>query len=318
LDSSSGSVAGGAALQSPAEEQLTWLRSVLCTSPQTPTDHCTRGEREQALVVSEDPTYSYASQFGNATASDGTQLETLLLAYHANLVVSGRLGWNGRYWATAPGVHEPCPGGDYMTDAQAPRAGVQSCQQLGAADPASAALSRSLGGLGAPAAPDPTQTATQAAGVNATGVLPFVVAASAGGRFGPDGQASGSAAQGFWHGYTVVRLDASGDPRATIVEQRPVFDWVSIRGQTHVLRPGQHVTLHGFGREPVGTDAPISYDDIDGPAITHRYDLVQADPQRPWLPRSHCRHDRPPVGRRARRPRCPRARLCDRGPLRWG
>src|SRR5207249_3687544 len=29
----------------------------------------------------------------------------------------------------------------------------------------------------------------------------------------------------------------------------------------------------------------LRYDDIASPAITHRYDLLEADPQRPWLPK---------------------------------
>ena len=90
-----------------------------------------------------------------------------------------------------------------------------------------------------------------------------MVASSAGGKFGPDGQGGGTADQGYWHGYTIVRLDKSGDPRCTIVEQRPVFDWVGIRAPEHTLRPGQHMTLHGYGREPVGLDQPIQYDDIN-------------------------------------------------------
>src|SRR6202022_4409617 len=65
---------------------------------------------------------------------------------------------------------------------------------------------------------------------------------------------------------------------------RPVFDWVGMRAVEHTLQPGQTLPLKGFGREPVGTDAPIQYDDITGPAITHRYDLVKADPARPYLP----------------------------------
>jgi hypothetical protein len=85
----------------------------------------------------------------------------------------------------------------------------------------------------------------------------------------------------------VVRLSSDGS-FAPIVEQRPVFDWVGVRAVEHTLGARQHVTLKGFGREPVGFDVPIRYDDIDSPAITHRYDLVQADPQRPYLPRSDC------------------------------
>jgi hypothetical protein len=118
-------------------------------------------------------------------------------------------------------------------------------------------------------------------GVN---LLPTVVASSAGGKLADPG---GSAADGYWHGYTVVRLSSDGK-FAPIVEQRPVFDWIGIQAQEHTLGAGQHVTLRGYGREPVGMDVPIRYDDINSHAITHRYDLVQADPQRPYLPRTDC------------------------------
>jgi hypothetical protein len=116
-------------------------------------------------------------------------------------------------------------------------------------------------------------------------VLPFVVASSAGGTFGPDGKASGPASAGYWHGYSVVRLDPQGAGTGVIVEQRPLLDWIAIQGATHQLGPGQTLALHGYGREPVGLDQPIRYDAIDSPAITHRYDLVEADPAKPWLPK---------------------------------
>ena len=51
--------------------------------------------------------------------------------------------------------------------------------------------------------PDPTGTLNDA---GATGRLPFVVAASAGGKFGPQGSDDGSASDGYWRGYTLVRI----------------------------------------------------------------------------------------------------------------
>jgi hypothetical protein len=45
------------------------------------------------------------------------------------------------------------------------------------------------------------------------------------------------------------------------------------------------MTLHGVGREPVGVDQPIRYDDVNSPAITHRYDLYEADPKHPDRPK---------------------------------
>jgi hypothetical protein len=132
--------------------------------------------------------------------------------------------------------------------------------------------------------------ASPPAPVNGQSPIPFVVASSAGGKFAPDAQGD-SASNGYWHGYTVVRLSPDGDPAKTIVEQRPILDWLLIQGKSHVLRPGQSVHLDGVGREPVATDAPIKYDDISTPAVTHRYDLIYADPDKPWLPKGGERAD---------------------------
>src|SRR5207249_1867364 len=40
----------------------------------------------------------------------------------------------------------------------------------------------------------------------------------------------------------------------------------------------------GVGREPLSLDEPAQIDRIDSPAITHRFDLLAADPARPYLP----------------------------------
>jgi hypothetical protein len=61
---------------------------------------------------------------------------------------------------------------------------------------------------------------------------------------------------------------------------------VSISAIERTLQPGQHVILHGVGREPLSVNEPAQVDPINSPAITHRYDLVQADPTRPWLPKT--------------------------------
>src|SRR3712207_6448358 len=114
---------------------------------------------------------------------------------------------------------------------------------------------------------------------NVTGLLDFIVGSGAGGRLADE---RGAARNGYWHGYTLVRLHPSGDPQRTIVEQRPVFDWVGMTARKRRVGPNGTVTLEGYGREPVGSDQPIRYDRIDGPGITHRYDLVRADAQSPW------------------------------------
>jgi hypothetical protein len=273
LDTSLRSLAASDGDQSPSEEQLKWLRDVL-----------QRPDGERAVVVSNTPTYSYAPGNGNETASDGSALEAVLMQAKVDMVVSGRVGWNGLYWAHAPGVHEPCPGSAYQDQ---PSTSVPTCQsggQGGAPNPDTATeqLGSAMKGAGLDAPPAPSSSDVfSAAGVN---LLPTVVASSAGGQLADP---SGTAKDGYWHGYSVVRLSSDGS-FAPIIEQRPVFDWVGISAIEHTLGARQHVTLKGYGREPVGMDVPVRYDDIDSPAITHRYDLVQANPQRPYLPRTDC------------------------------
>jgi hypothetical protein len=275
VDTSMRSLAASDGGQNPSEEQLKWLREVL-----------QRPDGERAVVVSNTPTYSYASGSGsgsgNDTAMDGSALEAVLMQAKVDMVVSGRLGWNGLYWAHAPGVHEPCPGSGYQ---EQPSASVPTCQSGGQGGPpspdaAAAQLGSAMQGAGLDAPPPPSST-LNSVGVN---LLPTVVASSAGGALADP---SGAPKDGYWHGYSVVRLSSDGS-FAPIVEQRPVFDWIGITAVEHTLGARQRVTLKGFGREPAGMDVPLRYDDINGPAITHRYDLVQADAQRPYLPRTDC------------------------------
>ena len=267
---------------------------------------CTRRHGQQAIVVANTPTYSYGPGGLDETATDATTFESTLMRYRASVVVSGRLGWMGRYWATAPGVHEPCPGADYVPDNQVPTSGARACGQSAEGTPidpaqatgAAGSLSQALGSLGAPPPPgDPTGQTGALPGGDGGSLLPFVVSASAGGDFNTHAEQQGAtpASGGFWRGYSIVRLSADGDPRKTIVEQRPVFDWISIRGIEHTLRPGQKMTLRGEGREPFGVNAPIRYVQIDSPAITHRYDLVMADPEKPYLPPEDANGDYIPV-----------------------
>jgi hypothetical protein len=274
VDTSRKSLAAGEGTQNPAESQTKWLSDVLASTP----------GGAQKVVVSNTPTYSYGPGNGTDTETDGAALEATMLTNRVNAVVSGRLGWNGLYYATAPGVHGPCPGESYPT--RVPPAGANPCNQGSAqTDAVQAQVAGALEGSAVAASP---QASCGGSGENTSGVLPVAVAGSAGGKFGPDGTANGGASDGFWHGYTIVRLDQSGDPRCMVVEQRPVFDWISLRGSAHVLAARQTTTLIGSGREPVGMEAPIRYDEINSPAITHRYSLVEADPQRPYLPKSDC------------------------------
>jgi hypothetical protein len=281
IDTALKSLSASDAIQNPNEPgggQLAWLKQMLDERP----------KGAQAIVLSNTPTYSYGPGALTDTQGDGTALESLLLSEHASILVSGRLGWNGRYWATAAGVHYPCPGGAYADEPPATVAPDCGGGPSGpSTDPSGAAVTVA-NSLRANGAPVPDQAASALGAASTTGLLPAVVASSAGGRFGPDGSSDGAATDGFWHGYTVVRLDAAGDPRKVVVEQRPVLDWIGIVGTERTIGARQTVTLRGYGREPVGADQAIRYDDIASAAITHRYDLVEADPQRPYLPKTGC------------------------------
>jgi hypothetical protein len=286
VDTSPGSLAGADPIQQPIERdggQRAWLESVLCIRGSLgDAGQCTREPAQQAIVVSSTPTYSYGPTAPDQTQLDAVVFESILLRHGANAVVSGRLGWNGRYWALAPGLHEPCPGQGYVPDHQAPEAGQARVCGNEVSD---------LPGDAGKLAEDAQGQVDELLGAGGAGALPFVVASGAGGRFDEFAERGGQAdaAQGFWHGYTLVRLHPSGDARKTVVEQRPVLDWIGVDGKEHVLRAGRKLTLRGRGREPLG--APLGqigsgrFDEISTAAITHRFELLEADPSQPWLPK---------------------------------
>jgi hypothetical protein len=289
-------------VQQPVEPdgQLAWLERMVCFEGERTTAGaaCTRKPTEKAIVLTSTPTYAYGSASPTEIdTADGIRLESLLIEHRASVVVTGRLGWNARYWATAPGVHEPCTGGSYQDTPPAPQQQVCGRSETDAAtgqapDPAAAAdelangdqLAGALEGLGAPPLPAAVDPREATKGV--AGVLPFVIAGGGGGPLGTTGQSDLRPSEGYWNGYSVVRLDPSGDPRNVVVEQRPVLDWISLRAQTNVLRPGQKMTLRGVGREPIGYGSSVMtrFDELTSAAITHRYDLVVADPDKPYLP----------------------------------
>jgi hypothetical protein len=255
--------------QNPIEAkggQANWLDDVLGGRPQG----------EPAVVVENTPTYAYdttASNGGTAIEADASVLEAILLKDHVSAVIAGRLGWNGLYYTLAPGLHWPCPGGSYPSRPPSTTDALDCTQAAGEAPkPPQLPATDQL--------PPQVQDALGQTG-NLAGAIPNIVASSAGGKFGPDGNASGSGSIGYWHGYSVVRVRTDG---SVMVEQRPVFSWVNLTGSTHILRPGQQVTLDGMGREVAGMDVPLFYDKIDSPAITHRFDLVLADQKKPWVP----------------------------------
>jgi hypothetical protein len=272
---------GGEAGENPVEVQLNWLKDVLESRP----------DGARAVVLSTTPPYTYGAG-AQDTQLDGTALEALLLREHASVLVTGRVGWNALYYTAVAGVHTPCPGGSYPS--APPDGPAPTCVPAQGADAATKAAQDAAGNaLQAGAAGDPGAIT---AGQGATGTLSTVIAASAGVGFGPDANDTGKATDGYWHGYSNVRLDPDGN---VIVEQRPVLDWITIEGQEHTLQPGHQTSLHGYGREPVGirtrfqadkfqlpADQEVRYDEIDSPAITHVYSLVEADPQRPYVPRA--------------------------------
>ncbi|MDX6653056.1 MAG: hypothetical protein QOJ38_1837 [Solirubrobacterales bacterium] len=266
LDTSLKSLAASNHNQNPVEEQLGWLKDAL----QRPAD-------ERAVVLTSTPTYSYGPGATTDTLAEGTALESILMQNKVDLVVDGRLGWNALYYALQPGLHWPCPGDGYPTGAHPT---LPSCGPAGSSDADKAA--------GEAQSEAQKQAAELTGGSIAEGGLPFLIAHSAGGKFGPDGQSQGSAANGFWRGYSVVHLDAKTGQIQ--IEQRPVYDWIGVgpaqgqAGKGHVLRPKQSITLSGYGREVLGIDTGPQYDEITTSAITHCYDLVLADQEKPWLP----------------------------------
>ena len=277
VDTSLKTLSGTGALQNPVRDQLAWLEQVL-TEDRDPS-------KLPAVVVSETPSYAYDSRAGATTdtLADSAAFEAVLVKNQVTAVVSGRLGWNGLYWVVAPGLHAPCPGGSYQPDP--PRDATQLCQGSGGAptDAGDRLAGQLEGGLGAPV-PKPSSTFQKVSGQVAD-PIPVAIAASAGGKFGPNGEGSGSGAQGFWRGYTRIRVLPPEKKLPPVIEQRPVFDWIGIQGNEHTLTPGRRLNLNGYGREPLGLDVPARYVDISGPAITHRYDLVLADPDKPYMPK---------------------------------
>ncbi len=226
-----------------------------------------RPKGARAVVVSTSPSYSYRPETVANSADDGAIFEEVVLKHGVSAVVSGRLGWNALYYTLAPGLHCPAPGGSHPEHAPTSARGCGRSAALPA---------------GAPALGDH----------ELHGAVPFVVSSSAGGKLA---QESG---EGYWHGYSVIRLDAPGDPAKTIVEQRPILDWVVVTASARRLKPGRRLTLKGVGREPPAADTPPRYHRIDSPAITHRYDLLLADPDKPWLPLRDDQGDYVPVTQR--------------------
>ena len=261
------SLAASDANQNPVEPQQAWLEQVLCIEGSaTDTGACTRAQEMPAVVVTTTPPYSYGAGAVEQTQQEAAAFEALMLRHRVTTLITGHMGWNGLYYTFAPSLHFPQPGGEHPDSTRPPT------------------------GPGDDRGPDPGQLPVDPSDLTGddavTGVLPTVIASSAGSRFGPRGDDSGSASQGYWHGYSVVRVppDGASDPSKVIVEQRPILDWINITAKSHVLRPRQRLKLEGIGREPYGADTSIQIDEINSPAITHCYDLVYADPDKPWLP----------------------------------
>jgi hypothetical protein len=205
------------------------------------------------------------------TATDASVFETLMLRYDVDLVLSGALGFNGLYYTLAPGIHYPCPNGGYP-DAP-PEGQVPNCVPGAEATLASG---------GNP--PDALSSVIPEDALS--GLVPTMIASGAGGKFGPDGYEAADGAAGQWHGYSIARLAANGD---LIVEQRPILDWIGLDAPERTVAARSRLMLHGYGRSPLSTTTEgrslrTSHYRISTAAITHRYDLLLADPDRPWQP----------------------------------
>jgi hypothetical protein len=279
-DNSLHSLAVSDPVQRPVESdsgQSGWLDRVLCFKGEAA--NCSREQGQPALVVANVPTYSYAKSDPTQLATDAATFESQLLRDKVTALISGSLGWNGLYYTCASGLHDPQPGGTYPDGP--PQAGGSGCGQV--AD-------------SSPQASDPTGTVGKTVNdlqgqVSPTGLFATIVASGAGGKF--SNQAGGGAPDGFWHGYSLVRVPADGDPAKIVVEQRPLTDLLEVTAKSHVLRSGQKLALQGVGREPITYDSSYAgigglhtaaFNPIDNAAITHCYDLVLADPEKPWLP----------------------------------
>ena len=270
VDTSEGSLAQSEQQQNPVESQTSWLKTAL-----------DRPAGEPAIVLTNRPTFSYGPAATTDLQTGGNVFESLMSTSDVSAVVTGRLGWNALYYSFGAGLHCPGPGGSYPTGAP-----VRPDQCEGGDDPlaqvsaATGQAADSLQALGAPPPPDPVGLAN-----NALVPTPYVVASGGGGKFGPNGEEEANTGPGYWYGYSIVRVAKSGDPRQTIVEQRPVIDWLDISGNGRSISAGQRVKLTGTGRQPAGTDQPLRYVTFNDPSTTHRWDLIQADPKRPYLPR---------------------------------
>ena len=265
------SLAASDANQNPVEPQQAWLEQVLCfegSPADTAASDCSRPNGLPAVVVTTTPTYSYGAGAVEQTQAEAANFEALMLRHEVTALITGHMGWNGLYYTFAPSLHYPQPGGAHPDSTNPPTGpGDQRAPEPG------------------PLPVDVPDESELTGGTPVTGrVFPTVIASSAGGKFGPRGDDSGSASQGYWHGYSLVRIPADGDPRKVIVEQRPILDWINITAKSHVLRPRQRLELEGIGREPLGIDSVVRTNEIDSHAITHRYDLFLADPDKPWLP----------------------------------
>jgi hypothetical protein len=233
-------------------------------------ESCTREPGQRAIVVSNVPTYSYGPGALTHTALDATTFEALMLRHDVDLVISGALGYNGLYYTLAPGIHEPCPDGEYPR--RPPQGSTPECTGATLSGPASSE-----------ALPEP---ATLISDQNLSGAYPTLIAAGAGGKFGPDGLQASDGGAGQWHGYSVARFLSGGE---LAIEQRPILDWIGLDAANHAVRARARLTLHGYGRSPIST--PVKggagrafHYELTTPSITHRYDLLLADPERPWLP----------------------------------
>ena len=256
-----------------ATTQLQWLDKALKRDPDVP-----------AVVMTNRPTYTYGPG-QDKVATDATAIEQKLLDNNATLLVTGAISNNQKYWVTrAAGLHEPAQGSAYpttvpdgarltainasgaggnLTEENADRGGWlgYSIAHVGKVGAGGDNVSSILGGV--PPAPDqvPEDERNQ---LNAA--RECAIAGT------PEKTASGE------------KCEAEEASRDVFVENRPILDGLYITGASHVLRAGQRMTAKGFGIGPANFDQAPRHMAISTPAITHRYDLVMADPKNPSRP----------------------------------
>lgn len=269
--------------------QLVWLDKVLCRrgSPQDEAHDCTRDPETPAVVLTNRPTYTVTGKGQAQVMQDAAAFEQKLLDNDATVLIVGAIGSNQKYWVTqAAGVYAPAPGSDYPNPGDVPpvarlpvvqssSAGAPGLEPRDTVDkggwlgysivhlrpPRADGLLSGLAG-GVPPAPLPSETPDEAE------------------------QAVEDARRCANEVKAPTSEECQGQTQQAdvFVENRPVVEDVFITGVSHVMRPGQRMSARGTAVGPLSAEQPQDYMRLTNGSITHRYDLVLADPERPSEP----------------------------------